>query len=431
MLAPLMAIRIFVIAAGNGFRSVAFPARMDGSTTKLPLTTEGVGPDYIQNIGLHPAVASKALTVSLKTKGLATPASANTFTTVTMTIASPCVVTDTAHDKVEGTEVIFTTTGALPTGLTAGTRYYVKSPTANAYNVAATSGGTAINTSGSQSGTHTATTPNSPVQIAFRNATLTTGDYVVRSATAATSVVAPSGATLGFTASQTGYVYVYALDNAGTVEAIITGSNHWDEATVQSTTAISAAADSAGVLYSTAARTNVPIRYIGRIKIQTGAVAGEWDNEDTEVVVGGVRLSEQAEVRVKSGNGHGSTNTMLRRFSSTITNTGKAITYVDSAANGASFTINTPGVYSITYTDYVVTGPTAMGISVSPINGTTSVIFTAASLVLAINNLASGEASTVSITARFNKGDVLYAHDGGACDDTDLYSRFSVTRVSD
>jgi len=54
---------------------------------------------------------------------------------------------------------VFTTTGALPTGITAGTTYYVIAAglTANAFEVSATRGGSAVNTSGSQSGTHTAT----------------------------------------------------------------------------------------------------------------------------------------------------------------------------------------------------------------------------------------------------------------------------------
>jgi hypothetical protein len=82
--------------------------------------------------------------------------------TVTVTIASPCVVSWTTP-LLDGTPIVFTTTGALPTGLTAGTTYFVKSPSgtwpANSatFNVAATAGGAAINTSGSQSGTHTAT----------------------------------------------------------------------------------------------------------------------------------------------------------------------------------------------------------------------------------------------------------------------------------
>jgi hypothetical protein len=77
--------------------------------------------------------------------------------TVTMTIATPCVVSWTAHGYADGAPISFTTTGALATGLVAGTVYYVKSPGTDTFNVAATSGGTAIATSGSQSGTHTAT----------------------------------------------------------------------------------------------------------------------------------------------------------------------------------------------------------------------------------------------------------------------------------
>jgi len=77
--------------------------------------------------------------------------------TVTMTIASPCVVTWNSHPLAAGDKVVFATTGALPTGLTAGTTYYVISAglTASAFEISATPGGAAINTSGSQSGTHT------------------------------------------------------------------------------------------------------------------------------------------------------------------------------------------------------------------------------------------------------------------------------------
>jgi hypothetical protein len=76
--------------------------------------------------------------------------------TVTMTIASPGVVAYTAHGLSADTPIVFTTTGALPTGLTAGTTYYVKTVSdADHFTVAATVGGSAINTTGSQSGTHT------------------------------------------------------------------------------------------------------------------------------------------------------------------------------------------------------------------------------------------------------------------------------------
>jgi hypothetical protein len=78
--------------------------------------------------------------------------------TVTVTIAAPGVFTDTAHGLAANTPVSFATTGALPTGLVAGTTYYVKSPTTDAYSVSATAGGSAITTTGTQSGVQTRST---------------------------------------------------------------------------------------------------------------------------------------------------------------------------------------------------------------------------------------------------------------------------------
>lgn len=80
--------------------------------------------------------------------------------TITVTIANPGVVTWTAHGFTGGEPIVFTNAGgALPTGITAGTVYFVLSAslTADTFRIAATQGGTAINTTGSQSGTHTGT----------------------------------------------------------------------------------------------------------------------------------------------------------------------------------------------------------------------------------------------------------------------------------
>jgi len=77
---------------------------------------------------------------------------------VTMTIAAPGVVTSTAHGLLTGDAIYFTTTGALPTGLTANTIYYVSTVTTDTFTVATTRAnayaGTKITTSGSQSGVH-------------------------------------------------------------------------------------------------------------------------------------------------------------------------------------------------------------------------------------------------------------------------------------
>ena len=73
---------------------------------------------------------------------------------VTMTIASPCVVTFNSHGLCDGDQVGFTTTGALPTGLSNATVYYAKNCTTNTFEVCTTRAGASVNTSGTQSGTH-------------------------------------------------------------------------------------------------------------------------------------------------------------------------------------------------------------------------------------------------------------------------------------
>jgi len=86
--------------------------------------------------------------------------------TFTVTIASPAVFTCTDHNLYPGDEVILFTTSALPTGLTATTGgsetiYYVIKPglTTSTFQVSASKSdnhnATAVNTTGSQSGTHT------------------------------------------------------------------------------------------------------------------------------------------------------------------------------------------------------------------------------------------------------------------------------------
>lgn len=78
-----------------------------------------------------------------------------------VTIATPGVVTMAGHGFYHGQRVQITTTGALPTGLTASTTYFVEVIDANSFYLCTTlanvAAGTRIATSGSQSGTHTLT----------------------------------------------------------------------------------------------------------------------------------------------------------------------------------------------------------------------------------------------------------------------------------
>ncbi len=80
--------------------------------------------------------------------------------TTTISIASPAVVSKTAHGLNDDDIVYFTTTGALPTGVSADVAYYVEKIDANTFNISLTSstsmtGFVPITTTGTQSGTHT------------------------------------------------------------------------------------------------------------------------------------------------------------------------------------------------------------------------------------------------------------------------------------
>lgn len=81
--------------------------------------------------------------------------------TVTISNASPGVITWNSHGLISGQKVQFTTTGTLPTGLSPSTTYWVNVASANTFNVASSlanlQAGTFINTSSTGSGTHTAT----------------------------------------------------------------------------------------------------------------------------------------------------------------------------------------------------------------------------------------------------------------------------------
>lgn len=85
---------------------------------------------------------------------------------MTMTIASPCVVTiPTGTVLADGNPVVFTTNGALPTGVVSGATYYTRRVTDTTYHLydtnahAIDTGYTTgrVNSSGSQSGVHTIT----------------------------------------------------------------------------------------------------------------------------------------------------------------------------------------------------------------------------------------------------------------------------------
>lgn len=116
----------------------------------------------VPNFGqLQSAVISGAIPASMTELGLVRLTSSPNIVlgNPTIMIASPAVITLASHGLTVNDIIQFSTTGTLPTGITAGTTYYVISIglTTNSFEISSTAGGAAINMTGSQLGVQTLT----------------------------------------------------------------------------------------------------------------------------------------------------------------------------------------------------------------------------------------------------------------------------------
>lgn len=119
-------------------------------------------------------------------------------------------------------------------------------------------------------------------------------------------------------------------------------------------------------------------------------------------------------VKVHTGNGHGSTNTKIRRYTTAITNVGTAITYADSAANGASFTINEDGLYAIRIVDSAGAMNFYIGISLNSAQLTTSIsAVDIANRICAVQAGADGGLIECTATVKLVATDVIRPHTDG------------------
>lgn len=119
-----------------------------------------------------------------------------------------------------------------------------------------------------------------PTSVEFRSSSLTNGAVISRAVAAAINLVISNGSTLGTFSGTQSRIALLAIDNAGTVELAAVnaaGGFHFDESQLISTTAEggAGAADSANVVYSTTARSNVAWRFVGFVE-STQTTAGVW-----------------------------------------------------------------------------------------------------------------------------------------------------------
>lgn len=141
-------------------------------------------------------------------------------------------------------------------------------------------------------------------------------------------------------------------------------------------------------------------------------------------------------VEVNTSNGRGSTNTVIRRFTTIKTSIGTAITYTDSATLGSTFTINESGVYSITTVEggNVTNGHIYAGISKNSVNLTTSIAAvpnTERLSAYGFNGTVGGSSfGTSTWTGPLAIGDVIRPHVMAEDPAVAADSMFIITKVS-
>lgn len=231
---------------------------------------------------------TSAIQTQLNTKA---PTAGPTFsgTITTPLTASRLMVTGASNELAVNT-VTATEAGYL-SGVTSAIQTQINSATtssSNSYKISncsiATSVGSNNLTIALKDAAGSDASAGSPCTVTFRSATAATGTYSDVSTTGALSLVVSNGSALGCTASAACTLYVYGVNSGSGLVLGVVGWSPFDEGSILTSTAEggAGAADSAAVLYSTAAQTSKAIRLLARLTITPGA-SFAWTANSTEI----------------------------------------------------------------------------------------------------------------------------------------------------
>lgn len=177
------------------------------------------------------------------------------------------------------------------------------------------------------------------------------------------------------------------------------------------------------------------VAFAGVLPAQSGN-AGMFVTTDGTTASWGDASAGTHLVAVHTGNGRGSSNTAIPRFTTTLTSVGTAISYADSATLGASFVINENGIYEIHFrgirsgmgADY------AFGISKNSALLSTSIVSISASEALAIGidiyTNATAYHSSLTRVVKLSAGDVIRPHTELTDPSTTGSCFFSISKVA-
>jgi len=285
-----------------------------------------------------------------------------------------------------------------------------------------------------------------PIQIKFKNVgsgSAGFGTPIIRKITVPTSLTITSSSSFGTVSGVSQELFVYAIDNSGTVVLGISGAWWNDDAMASSSPIGIAGSTSRTIIYTTPTIVSTrAIKLIGRI-VTAQATAGQWVSRPVDVTVGtinkptaqafttlGLTLpNNKSEVQLQGSVGNGSVGNRARVFTSVVVNTGVAITYNSDATNGDSFTINEAGVYTI--------GLTTCGTSPQTVGVTRNTAATTAFNSGAVNDMltffnstgGTNSSATCAWTGFLTSGDVIRAQTEGTDCGASTSQKFYIIKI--
>jgi len=179
----------------------------------------------------------------------------------------------------------------------------------------------------------------------------------------------------------------------------------------------------------------------GSFKVSRGVIGSLIDDMFTFDANGKVafpkglaaRTDTVSMIRVGTVNGFGSVGNRIPRFSNTISSQGTDITYADSAENGASFTINTSGIYSMALDVNLLNAGNTYGISVNSNQLTSNIhgITAAHRLCCTTQEIADVYGSIAAASVYLATGSVVRPHTNATPVGTSpSFWQFTITRVA-
>lgn len=174
--------------------------------------------------------------------------------------------------------------------------------------------------------------------------------------------------------------------------------------------------------YSNIAANDIPINHRSRVTLISA----------TQALV--ERMAPfQSMVRVHTAGagaaGYGSINIAIRRYTTVVVNQGSDITYADSATLGASFTINTSGIYGISTNDNANVA-IEMGISLNTTAPSTSIAsIPAAERLCDVTTAGTNFTGSTMVTVYLPAGSVIRPHSSPSPTVGTGMTNFTITRV--